>query len=127
MADKFVRCLLHDWARWLCAGGGYAHQSSVEWFRQGGRCTGVFGSTIPKDVEPSAMVARTSRAMQHLRVLEGEAAVLLTALYLREKETRLLDLARQAGLGLTAYQERRRSAEVKLLSLWESLDDQAFR
>ena len=126
MADEFARRLLDDWARWLCRGGGYAHQSSIEYLRDGGIGSGVFGSTIPKDVEPSVTVARTSRAMRHLRALDGELAFLLAALYLRKKETRLLDLARQAGLGMTAYQDRRRLAEAKLLSLWEALDDEAF-
>lgn len=64
--------------------------------------------------------------MQHLRLLDGEAALLLTALYLRKKETRLSDLAKQAGLGLSAYQDRRRSAETKLLGLWDALDYDAF-
>ena len=125
--NTFVRRLLEDWARWLCNGGGYAHQSSIEYFRAGGIGSGVFESSVPKDVEPSASVARTSIAMQHLRLLDGESAVLLATLYLRKRETRLLDLARQAGMGLSAYQDRRRAAEAKILSLWQSLGDKNFR
>lgn len=119
---NFIRRLLDDWARWLCANGGYAHQDTIEWFRQGGG-SGTFGSMVPKDVEPTLRVARTGRAMQHLRALDGEAAYLLTRLYLRNKDTRLADLAEQAGVGLSAYQDRRRAAEAKLLSLWEALED----
>jgi hypothetical protein len=126
MADEFVRKLLSDWARWLCVGGGYAHQSSVEYFREGGIGTGVFESSIPKDVEPSVPVVRTSRAMQHLRLIDGEAAFLLANIYLRKNKARLVDLAVQSGVSLTCYQERRRSAELKLMSLRDALGDDAL-
>jgi hypothetical protein len=118
---EFVRELLNAWARWLCCGGGYAHQSSIEWAKQGGMSSGVFGSSIPKDVEPSLRVAMVSRAMQHLRQLDGPAAELLAEIYLRKEKARLVDLAVRSGVGLTVYQERRRSAETKLFSLFLAL------
>jgi hypothetical protein len=118
----FIRQLLNDWARWLCSGSGYAHQSSLEYFKQGGLGGGgVFASSIPKGVEPSLAVMRTSLAMQHLRLIDGEAAYLLAQIYLRKEKARLVDLAVQAGVSLTGYQERRRRAELKLFSLWEAL------
>ena len=125
MADNhdldWVRHLLHDWANWLGHNGGYAHQTSVEWWRQGGG-GGVFGSRIPLDVEPSPTVARSSRAMQHLRMLDGPAAELLAQLYLRKAQTSLAMLAKKNGIGLTLYQTRRRDAERKFLGLFQALD-----
>jgi hypothetical protein len=117
----FIRRLLNDWARWLCSSNGYGHQSSLEYFKQGGLGGGVFASSIPKGVEPSLTVMRTSLAMQHLRLIDGEAAYLLAQIYLRKEKARLVDLAVQAGVSLTGYQERRRRAELKLFSLWEAL------
>jgi hypothetical protein len=117
----YTRQLLEEWANWIGRGGGYSHQSSVEWFRQGGLGGGVFGSTVPKDVEPSARVARASVAMQHLRLLDGEAARLLGDVYLRRRTVTLLELARRDGVGITLYRSRRHAAERKFSGLLQAL------
>ena len=117
----YTKQLLEEWADWIGRGGGYAHQSSVEWFRQGGLGGSVFGSTVPKDVEPSARVARASVAMQHLRLLDGEAAGLLANVYLKRRAVTLLELARRDGVGITVYRSRRHAAERKFSGLVQAL------
>ncbi len=117
---SWARSLLSDWAHWLMRGGGYAHQSTIEWCRQG-TGGGVFGSRIPLDVEPSASVVSASRAMQHLRLMDGDAAELLQQLYLRRADTTLAMIAHENGIGLTLYQTRRRLAERKFLGLVQAL------
>ena len=118
----WARHLLNEWAYWLMRGGGYAHQSTIEWCRQG-TGGGVFGSRIPLDVEPSASVVSASRAMQHLRLMDGEAAELLQQVYLRRADTTLAMLAKENGIGLTLYQTRRRVSERKFLGLVQALGE----
>ena len=118
----WARHLLSEWAYWLMRGGGYAHQSTIEWCRQG-TGGGVFGSRIPLDVEPSASVVSASRAMQHLRMMDGEAAELLQQVYLRRADTTLSMLAKENGIGLTLYQTRRRVSERKFLGLVQALGE----
>ena len=118
----WARHLLNEWAYWLMRGGGSAHLSTIEWCRQG-TGGGVFGSRIPLDVEPSASVVSASRAMQHLRMMDGEAAELLQQVYLRRADTTLAMLAKENGIGLTLYQTRRRVSERKFLGLVQALGE----
>lgn len=117
---SWARHVLSDWAHWLMRGGGYAHQSTIEWCRQG-TGGGVFSSRIPLDVEPSPTTLMASRAMQYLRVMDGASAELLQQLYLKRADTTLAMLAEENGIGLTLYQTRRRLAEQKFLGLFQSL------
>lgn len=119
---ELSRKLLHDWAMWVTRGGGFAHQSSVEQFQQGG-WSGIFTSRIPLDVEPSPSVSLASRTMQYLKELDGVSAELLMLLYLRKNNQTLRDMAKLSGVSLTCYQNQRRGAERKFLSLYLALED----
>lgn len=115
-----ARSLLNDWADWLLGPGGYPHRSSIDLFRDGwGRGGGAFGSSPPKDVEPNRAVARASRAMQHLRVLEGDKALLLTEVYLSRQSIPTIADARQ--LSIPQCRTLVRHAERSFLELYDMI------
>lgn len=121
---EIARHLLEGWADWLMRDGGYAHQSSIEAFQQGGMGCGIFRSQIPQDVEASKTVVIVSRTLQHMQALDSEAVALLYRLYLRDKKQRVLDVAALFDLGVSQFQFHRRQAERKFLDLFRVLDAQ---
>lgn len=123
----YTRKLLAEWAEWLERGGGYASQASIEWFRQGGCGSGIFGSTVPKDVEPSYRVAKASQAMQHLRVLDGDAAGIIAEIYQKKRRVTFAMLARQRGVAVPIYQTIRKKAERKFSGLYQQIFDSDSR
>ena len=121
---EIARHLLEKWADWLMRDGGYAHQSSIEAFQQGGMGSGIFRSQIPRDVGASKTVIIVSRTLQHMQALDGESVALLHRLYLRDKKQRVLDVAALFDLGISQFQFHRRHAERKFLDLFRVLDAQ---
>lgn len=115
-----ARYVLEEWARWLLCGGGYAHRSSVDQFRDGFGISGGFqGSHLPIDVEPGLMVRCATRAMQHLRVLDGRAAELLTRIYLEQSS--ILELAERDEASISQIKDRRRGAERSFYALYAEI------
>lgn len=115
-----ARYVLEQWARWMLCGGGYSHSSSIDQFRDGfGISSGTFGGRLPIDVEPGMLVRSASRAMQHLRVLDGRAAELLARLYLEQEP--LMSLAERDEVSLSQIKDRRRAAERSFYSLYAEI------
>lgn len=115
-----ARYVLERWAKWLLCGGGFAHRSSIDQFRDGfGLSSGYPGGGLPLDVEPGHLVRCATRAMQHLRVLDGRSAELLTKIYLEQQPVGRLAELEQVSLGIV--KDQRRTAERAFYALYAEI------
>ena len=114
------RQILEAWADWLTRAGGYPHRSSIDQFRDGWGGGGhPFQSTVPRDVDPGRTVARASRAMQHLRDLDGDKYRLLDAFYRLRQSASVI--AREREWTVEICRQRIRLAERAFLDLHDMI------
>ena len=120
---EIARVMLNEWAKWLLRSGGYAHQSTMEMWRDGSMSSTkpVFGSSPPKDVEPNRLARTASIAMRHLRELDVRSAGLLETLYLRGHNQSLQVVATHLSLNLGQLNTKRRTAETKFYGLLKDI------
>jgi hypothetical protein len=115
-----ARYVLEQWSKWLLCGGGYAHRSSIDQFRDGfGLSSGYPGGGLPLDVEPGHLVRCAARAMQYLRSLDGRSAELLTRIYLEQQP--IWHLADQEQVSIGIVKDQRRVAERAFYALYAEI------
>lgn len=110
---RVARKILEDWAYWFDHSNGYPHRSSIESFNDGwGMNGGVFGSVIPRGVEPSKGIRRASVAIALLTEQKNGLAELIFAKY---RKTRLVQ-NRELRMVITA--------ELGFLSCYMAVGDE---
>lgn len=115
---KTVRYLLNDWAKWHLTAQGGVHCALATLKEPHG---GVPSSQPPAHVEPSPWVREVIQAMAIISRLKEprfpRAMGVVKAIYLRDKDATLADVAEALGMALPTL-ERLRQVGEDALAVW---------